>query len=149
MGYGPGDRSLPGPFSLEARRFKLAVSPAVFGVIRREDRSEGALCLRLGSSVIPRLPERLHRLTLPCMSTLTATIAVQDDAAGVIAALLRQFPKGSRVKLAISQDDEPASSLAGLEESQRMVKEAREQAPACPWTTTAEAMKALREGEND
>ena len=82
------------------------------------------------------------------MSTLTATIAVQDDAAGVIAALLQQFPKGSRVKLAMSQDEE-AAPLAGLEDYRRLVTEARRAAPPCPWGSTAEAMKALREGEEN
>ena len=82
------------------------------------------------------------------MSTLTATIAVQDDAPGVIAALLRQFPKGSRVKLAISQDEE-AAPTADLDEYRRLVADARKQAPPCPWKTTAGAMKALREGDED
>lgn len=82
------------------------------------------------------------------MSTLTATIAVQDDAPGIIAALLRQFPKGSRVKLALSQDEEAAPTV-DLDEYRRRVAEARKQAPLCPWRTTAEAMKALREGDEE
>lgn len=82
------------------------------------------------------------------MSTLTATIDIQDDAPGVIAALLRQFPKGSRVKLAMSQDDGVAP-LHGLDEYRLRVKAARQAAPACAWKTTSEAMKALREGEED
>lgn len=82
------------------------------------------------------------------MSILTATIAVQDDALGVIAGLLRQFPKGSRVKLALSQEEE-AAPLYALEEYRRLVRVAREQAEPGPWKTTAEAMLALREGEGN
>ncbi|MFN0075035.1 MAG: hypothetical protein ACKVY0_01040 [Prosthecobacter sp.] len=82
------------------------------------------------------------------MSTLTATIDIRDDAPSVIAALLRQFPKGSRVKLAMSQDDS-AAPLHGLDEYRLKVQTARQAAPACSWKTTDAAMKALREGEED
>lgn len=84
----------------------------------------------------------------PAKSTLTATIAVQEDAAGVISALLSQFPKGSRVRLALSQEDESENRLTNAEEYRQRVAAARREAPPSPWKSTAEAMKTLREGED-
>ena len=82
------------------------------------------------------------------MSTLTATIAVQDDAPGVIAAMLRQFPAGSRVMVSIYEEEAPRPTPA-LEDYRQLMQEARGRLQACPWTTTAEAMRELREGEQD
>ena len=66
---------------------------------------------------------------------------------GVVADLLRQFPKGSRVKLAISEVP-PLAPVPSLEAYREMVSAAQSKAPGGPWKTTAEAMKALREGED-
>lgn len=82
------------------------------------------------------------------MSAITATLDITGDAASVVADLLRQFPKGSRVKLAISEVP-PATPVPGLEEYRQMVAAARRKAPGSAWKTTAEAMQALREGEED
>ena len=82
------------------------------------------------------------------MSAITATLAVEDDVATVVANMLRQFPKGSRVKLAISAVP-PAAPVPDLAEYRQMIAAARQQAPRSPWQTTAETMKALREGEED
>jgi hypothetical protein len=82
------------------------------------------------------------------MSAITATFEIQDDAPRVVMDLLKQFPKGSRVRLAISQEI-PAESMPDLDEYRRMVALARQQTPPSPWASTTEAMKVLREGEED
>lgn len=81
------------------------------------------------------------------MSTITATIEVEDDVSGVVAELLHRFPKGSRVQLSLSEVP-PARPVPGLEEYRQGVAAARRLAPPSPWVTTAETMKALREGED-
>lgn len=82
------------------------------------------------------------------MSAITATLDLEDDMTSVVANMLRQFPRGSRVKLAISEVP-PATPVPSLEEYRQMIAAARQKAPRGPWTTTAETMKALREGEED
>jgi hypothetical protein len=82
------------------------------------------------------------------MSAITATIELEDDMTSVVTDLLRQFPKGSRVKLAISEVP-PATPVPSLEDYRQMIAVARQKAPRSPWVTTAETMKALREGEGD
>ena len=111
------------------------------------------------SVTFPRLRSFIRRMrqwlncgcpkaTICLMSAITATLAVEDDVATVVANMLRQFPKGSRVKLAISEV--PATApVPSLDEYRRLVAAARQQAPGSPWKTTAETMKALREGEED
>ena len=82
------------------------------------------------------------------MSAITATLQVEDDVSTVVAEMLRQFPKGSRVQVAISEVP-PAGPVPSLDEYRQMVAVARQQAPRSPWKTTAETMSALREGEGD
>ena len=82
------------------------------------------------------------------MSAITATLDLEDDMTTVVANMLRQFPKGSRVKLAISEVP-PATPVPSLEEYRQMIAAARLKAPRGTWATTAETMKALREGEED
>ena len=82
------------------------------------------------------------------MSAITATLDLEDDMTTVVTNMLRQFPKGSRVKLAISEVP-PSSPVPSLEEYRQMIAAARREAPPAPWRTTAETMKALREGEED
>ncbi|MCX6836479.1 MAG: hypothetical protein NTX35_01535 [Verrucomicrobia bacterium] len=82
------------------------------------------------------------------MSAITATLDLEDDMTTVVTNMLRQFPKGSRVKLAISEVP-PATPVPSLEEYRQMIATARRKAPRGPWATTAETMKALREGEED
>ena len=80
------------------------------------------------------------------VSAISATLQIEDDASTIVAEMLRQFPKGSRVKLDISEV--PAlGPVPGLDEYRRVIALAREMAPRGPWKTTAEAMHALREGE--
>ena len=82
------------------------------------------------------------------MSAITATFDVADDVSTVVVEMLRQFPKGSRVKLAISEM--PTSGpVPSLDEYRQMIAAARQRAPRSPWKTTAETMRALREGEGD
>ena len=83
------------------------------------------------------------------MSTLTATIAVQDDAPKVIAEMLRQFPQGRRIRVALTDEDEVPSEVPSLDTFLELVKTARRVAPPCPWQTTEEALRDLREGEAD
>lgn len=82
------------------------------------------------------------------MSAISTTIDLGDDMTAVVADLLRQFPKGSRVKLAISEVP-PATPVPDLDEYRGMIAAARQNAPRSPWKTTAETMKAVREGEED
>ena len=82
------------------------------------------------------------------MSAISATLDVRDDMTSVVTDMLRQFPKGSRVKLAISEVP-PATPVPSLEEYRQLIAAARKQAPRGPYATTAETMKALREGEED
>jgi hypothetical protein len=82
------------------------------------------------------------------MSVITATLDLEDDMTTVVTNMLRQFPKGTRVKLAISEVP-TATPVPGLDEYRQMIAAARLQAPHGPWATTAETMKALREGEED
>lgn len=82
------------------------------------------------------------------MSAITATLDVEDDVSTVVAEMMRQFPKGSRVKLAISEVP-PAAAVPSLDEYRQMIAAARQKAPRSPWKTTAETMNALREGEGD
>ena len=84
----------------------------------------------------------------PAMSAITATVDIEDDVTGIVTNLLRQFPRGTRVKLAISEVP-AAAPVPSLEEYRRRVAAARAQAPRSPWRTTAETMQALREGEAD
>ena len=80
------------------------------------------------------------------MNAIAATLDVEDNVSSVVAEMLRQFPKGSRVQVAISELPPPAP-VPSLEEYRRTVATARQRAPRSPWKTTAETMKALREGE--
>jgi hypothetical protein len=82
------------------------------------------------------------------MSAITATLDLEDDMTTVVTNVLRHFPKGSRVKLAISEVP-PATPVPSLEEYRQMIATARQKAPLGPWATTVETMKALREGEED
>lgn len=82
------------------------------------------------------------------MSAITATLDTEDDAAAVVTSMLRQFPKGSRLKVAISEMP-AASPVPSLDEYRQIVAAARAKAPRSPWKTTAETMRALREGEDD
>ena len=82
------------------------------------------------------------------MSSISATIDLKDDATAIVTNLLRQFPKGSRVRLAISEVESNAP-VPGLDEYRQAVAEARRQLSSNLWKTTAEAMKTLREGEDE
>ena len=83
------------------------------------------------------------------MQNVTATIPVGDEGVSAFAALLRQFPAGSRVKLAMTAAGQE-TALPGLVEYRQRVAEARRRFVLnCPWRTTAEAMDELRAGERD
>jgi len=82
------------------------------------------------------------------MSAITATLNAEDDLTVIVTNMLRQFPKGSRLKVAISEVP-AAAPVPNLDEYRQMVAAARAKAPRSPWKTTAETMKALREGEDD
>jgi hypothetical protein len=82
------------------------------------------------------------------MSAISATLQIKDGAPAIVAEMLRQFPEGSLVKLDICEV--PASgTVPSLDEYRHTIAAAREKAPRSPWKTTAEAMSALREGEED
>ncbi|MCB1225089.1 MAG: hypothetical protein KDK99_04690 [Verrucomicrobiales bacterium] len=82
------------------------------------------------------------------MSAITTTLKLDDDLTSVVANMLQQFPKGSRVQLAISEVP-PVAPVPSLEEYRQNITAARRAIPRGPWVTTAETMKALREGEED
>jgi hypothetical protein len=84
------------------------------------------------------------------MSVISTIIDLGDaeNMTAVVADLLRQFPKGSRLKLAISEVS-PAPPAPSLEEYRGMIAAARQNAPRSLWKTTAETMRVLREGELD
>lgn len=82
------------------------------------------------------------------MSAFTATLESEDDIPAIVADLLRRFPKGARVKLALSEVP-PATPVPSLAEYRQMISAAREKAPRSPWKTTEATMSALREGEQD
>lgn len=82
------------------------------------------------------------------MSAITATLQIEDDTSTKVADMLRQFPKGTRVKLDICEVALPGP-IPTLGEYRRAVAGAREKAPRSPWKTTAETMKVLREEESD
>ncbi len=82
------------------------------------------------------------------MSAITATLDVEDDISALVVEMLRQFPKGARIKLTISEVT-PPESVPNLEEYRQIIDDARRQAPIGPWQTTADTMRALREGEGE
>ena len=82
------------------------------------------------------------------MSAVTATFKIGEDSAVMVTEILRQFPKGIQVKLAVSEVPQP-DAVPDIEEYRRILDAARKQAPPLPWRTTAEAMQALREGEEE
>ena len=82
------------------------------------------------------------------MSAISATLQIEDGAPAIVAEMLRRFPKGTRVKLDICEVPAPGP-VPSLEEYRHVIALAREKAPRSPWKTTAEAMSALREGEED
>ena len=83
------------------------------------------------------------------MSTINATIDVGDDSACVIAGLLRGFPKGRRVRVALSDEPETPTPVPTLAEFMTRLETARRLAPPGPWETTEAALRDLREGEQD
>lgn len=82
------------------------------------------------------------------MGATIATLDLKDDMTQVVANMLRQFPKGSRVQLAISELP-PDTPVPTLDEYRLEIAASRQKAPASPWRTTVETTKALREGEED
>ena len=83
------------------------------------------------------------------MSTVTASIAVGDDSARVIAGILKSFPKGQRVRVAVTEEVADPNDVASVDGFRARLDEARKLSPICPWETTESALAALREGEPD
>lgn len=82
------------------------------------------------------------------MSSITATFDVQDNVSALVEDMLRQFPKGSRIRVAVSevQGAQPPPPLA---EYRSAIAAARQKVSRGPWKTTAEAMQSLRETEEN
>lgn len=93
--------------------------------------------------------KRGEAATFRAMSTINATIDVGDDSAGVIAGLLRSFPKGRRVRVALTDEPAAPEPVPTLDAFLARIEAARRLAPPCPWETTEEALKNLREGERE
>lgn len=66
------------------------------------------------------------------MGAVTTTFEIQDDSPRIVMDLLKQFPKGSRVRLAISQEA-PAEVVPNLDEYRGMIASARQHVPRSPW----------------
>jgi hypothetical protein len=83
------------------------------------------------------------------MSTINATIEVGDDSAAIITGLLNRFPKGKRVRVALTEEPTPSAQVPELDEFIAKIEAARRELPDAPWATTEDAMRDLREGERD
>ncbi len=83
------------------------------------------------------------------MNTLTTTVAVEDGAARIIAELLQKFPKGRRIRVALTDEGDIQREVPSPEDFAARIAAARKAVPPCPWTTTDDAMRELREGEAD
>ena len=82
------------------------------------------------------------------MTAFTATIQIEEDMSGVLTELLRPFPKGTRIRVALTELA-PAAPIPDLDTYRRRIEKARAEAPVNPWMTSKETMQALREGEMD
>ena len=82
------------------------------------------------------------------MRGVTATFKIEEDSGVMVTEILRQFPMGIQVQLAISEVP-PPDPVPDLEAYRQSVAAARKQLPPIPWRTTAEVMQALREGEEE
>jgi hypothetical protein len=84
------------------------------------------------------------------MEDVTATISVGDEGSlGTVAALLGKFPRGSKVRLAVSKVQE-TEAPPGLDEYRARVAQARRDfVKAFPWSSPKEALRDLREGERE
>ena len=83
------------------------------------------------------------------MSTLSATIDVADDALQKLSELLAKFPKGSRMRVAFSEEPVAKSEIPPLAEYSAQFKAILSTLPPSPWASTEEAMTDLRAGEKD
>lgn len=83
------------------------------------------------------------------MSTLSTTIDVSDDALQKLSELLAKFPKGSRVRVALSEEPVVKSEIPPLAEYSAQIKAVLSTLPPSPWASTDEAMADLRAGEKD
>lgn len=81
------------------------------------------------------------------MSTLSVTIDVTEDAIQKRSQLLAEFPKGSRIRVAFSDDPVPASETPTPEDYIAGVDVVLSKLPPSPWATTEDAMSDLRAGE--
>ena len=82
------------------------------------------------------------------MTALTATIQIEEDMSAIVEELLRSFPKGSRVQVALTELSPPCP-VPDLHTYRQSIAKAREAAPVNPWKTSNETMQALREGDLD
>ena len=84
------------------------------------------------------------------MATITETIEVGDGAQESLRQLLSRFPKGRRVRVMFTEEvgSDSAESVS-LEDYRAQVAAARKAAPQSPWSTTEEALRELREAEED
>ncbi len=81
------------------------------------------------------------------MSTLSTTIDVTDDAIQKLSELLAKFPKGSRVRVALSEMPVVKREVPSLEEYTTQINAVLATLPPSPWASTEEAMTDLRVGE--
>lgn len=81
------------------------------------------------------------------MATITGTMNPGENWIETISEMLSRIAKDKPIRITISEVD-PASPVPTIDEYRQMVAEARRNAPPCPWTSTADALRDLRAGED-
>jgi hypothetical protein len=81
------------------------------------------------------------------VNTISKTIEIGEDSAGVITGLLSHFAKGQRVIVALSDVAGITNQVPTLAEFTERIEAARLKLPSLPWTKVDEAFRDLREGE--
>ncbi len=112
----------------------------------RPSRCFGSRGKRLHPHLIP-IVKRLVPARLATMSTINATIDIGEDSVDAIVALLSRFPKGHRVRVALTDEPSTPMPVPSLDEFTARVEAARLKLRHVPWITTDEAMRDLREGK--
>jgi hypothetical protein len=83
------------------------------------------------------------------MKDVSAVISVGEKSAGELAELLKPFPRGSRVRVLLSEEPPAGGRAESLEAYLARVETARQSVPPSPWQSSEEALRELREGERD
>lgn len=78
------------------------------------------------------------------------TITSHEEAPQVLAGLLARFPRGRAVTISISDEVMAGNESRHLPDGfMERLQVARSRLPMAPWQTTEEALRAIREGEEE